>query len=120
MFLSDNYEHNRYMWDWTYVRVLGPDYDSGWRVAGKYPHESAKHHVRKWCNNADDHYYIAKKDISESHNYAGLKREPGTARPITSPDHPEPVFHRQKPWENNFPLPDNMWDHRLDHNKDWG
>lgn len=102
-------DKTRYHRDATWMRVLGPEYDSGWLPTGDNPHESAKHHVRKWCKSAEDHYFIAKKDPLHRED-----RGPNTPVAIMGLEAPVPIWHRQREWRDDFPLPDNLW---TDHGK---
>jgi hypothetical protein len=88
-----------------YMRILGPSSDSGWLLTGNNPHDSAKHHVRKHHDAGDGFYFIAKYDKNDPN-----LRTPETARPMSRNRDPKPVWHRQKPWQSNFPLPDDLWD----------
>lgn len=86
------------------MRVLGPEYDSGWLPTGKNPHDSAKHHVRKWCGGAEDHYFIAKKDSLYEE-----ERGPDTPVAVAGLKAPVPIWHRQREWRDDFPLPKGLW-----------
>ena len=90
--------------DWKFIRIVGPSADSGWLLTGDNPHESAKYHARQRYNGGEGFYFIAKYDKSDPN-----LRTPDTARPIYGRPDPEPIWHRQKPWQGNFPLPDDLW-----------
>lgn len=97
-------ESMQYVRDWKWIRILGPKYDSGWLPTGNQLHEAAKHHVQKWCNGAQDHYFIAKRDYGRAD-----WRSSSTAVPLAGKDAPVPIWHRQKPWNADFKLPADLW-----------
>ena len=97
-------EHMRHYRDTIWMRVLGPQYDSGWLPTGDNPHDSAKHHVRKWCGGAEDHYFIAKKDPLRAED-----RSPDTPLAVVGLEAPAPIWHRQREWRNDFALPKDLW-----------
>jgi len=97
-------ESMRHIRDWNWIRILGPGYDSGWRSTGNNPHDAAKHHVRKWCRGAEDHYFIAKRDHARAD-----WRGPETGIPLAGMDVPVAIWHRQAPWQVDFDMPADLW-----------
>jgi hypothetical protein len=90
----------------NYVQVLGPGQDSGWLLVGENPHESAKYQARRNHAGGEGFYFVAKRDRADP-----ALRTADTARPILGHPAPMPVWHRQKPWQDNFPLPEDLWSH---------
>lgn len=90
--------------DWNWMRLLGPNVDSGWLLIGENPHESAKYQARRNYGGGEGFYYVAKRDRADAN-----LRTPETARPYRADRIPQPVWHRQKPWSNDFPLPSDLW-----------
>jgi len=90
--------------DAKYIRLLGPGRDSGWLLVGDNPHDSAKYQARRNHQGGEGFYFISKSDRFDPN-----LRTPDTARPIYGHPHPIPVWTRQKPWKDNFPLPADLW-----------
>lgn len=63
-----------------------------------------KYHARHNHQGGEGFYFISKRDRFDPN-----LRTPETARPIHGDPHPEQIWHRQKPWKDNFPLPEDMW-----------
>lgn len=90
--------------DWNWMRLLGPGVDSGWLNVGDNPHESGKYQARRNYGSGEGFYFIAKRDRANAE-----LRTPETIRPFQVDRIPQPVWHRQKPWSNDFPLPADLW-----------
>ncbi len=94
---------------WTYFRVLGENYDSGWVLTGRAEFNllrtNVQRHVDKYCGKGK-FFFIAKTDHPDLEH-----RTPKTFRRVVgTTDAPSPVTARQTVFNNDFPLPANMWD----------